>query len=362
MHKTKNKRNKLAKKTRRYRKYYGGNGETTTNNSNEILKESEGIFDVIGDKLSGYTSSMFNYGKEKGLRLLGLQTINPAEVTEDTNKINESVTNATEGISKIGSDVVNVFDKGSAAIINNVNDVLGSEIVNGSFKEAAKDIGETSAKILHNFNEALSTPEFKEETKVAMDNAAEIAEIFIEAADKPINKAVDVLNEAGEKAASGIASGSVKAASSAAGAIPFYGSIINIGKMANDITSAAQNVVKSSNTATEAVLKAIKETNENINEGLENLEKTKHKVENLSDMPTISTVPKIDDQNIQNQMVQQGGFKKINNEKYQVAGRIMDSINEFKDPINFSIMKRNNKTKKHSLKGKGKSKRVRFNL
>ena len=65
MHKTKNKRNKLAKKTRRYRKYYGGNSETSTNKSSEILKESEGIFDVIGDKLSGYTSSMYNYGKEK---------------------------------------------------------------------------------------------------------------------------------------------------------------------------------------------------------------------------------------------------------------------------------------------------------
>jgi hypothetical protein len=378
MHKTKNKRNKLAKKTRRYRKYYGGNGETSTESTNktsEILKESEGIFDVISDKLSGYSSSVFNYGKEKGLRLLGLQTINPTETTEETNKINESVNNATEtmnkateGVSKIGSDVVNVFDKGSAAIINNINDVLGSEIVNDSFKESAKDLGETSAKILHNFNEAVSTPEFKEETKVAMDNAAEIAEIFIQAADKPINEAVDVLNEAGEKAVSGIASGSVKAATSAAAAIPFYGSIINIGKMANDITSATQNVVKSSNTATEAVLKAIKETNENINEGLENLEKTKHKVENLSDMskvnmPSIPTVPKIDEQNIQKEIVQgAGGFKKINNEKYQVAGRIMDSINEFKDPINFSIMKRDNKTKKHSLKGKGKSKRVRFNL
>jgi hypothetical protein len=38
--------------------------------------------------LSSYTGKIVDYTKEKGLRLLGLQTINPAETTEDTNKIN----------------------------------------------------------------------------------------------------------------------------------------------------------------------------------------------------------------------------------------------------------------------------------
>jgi hypothetical protein len=80
-------------------------------------------------------------------------------------------------------------------------------------------------------------------------------------------------------------------------------------------------------------------------------------------MPQMPQVPKIDSQNIQKQMIQAaGGLKKMNNEKYQVAGRIIDSINEFKDPINFSIMKGGNKTKKRYVKSKGKSKRVRFNL
>jgi hypothetical protein len=372
MNKTKqNKRRRITKKTRKYKKYYGGSVELS---NPESVKEdkTEGVIDIIGDKLSGYTGRIINYGKEKGLRLLGLQTIKPniesnvvaedsQKIDESLNKATEGLSNATEGISKIGSDVVNVADKASAAIIENINDVLQSPEVGKSATEAASDIAETGTKLLSEFNKVASTPEFKQQTKVAIDNAAEIAEIAIKAADKPITEAVDVLNEAGEKAVAGVASGAIKAATDVAAAVPFYGSIIDMGKMVNDVTAAAQDVVEASTTATEAVSKAVKETSDNINEGLEKLEAAKQKVDNLSG--SMPQVPKIDGQNIQKQMVQAaGGLKKINNEKYQVAGRIIDSINEFKDPINFSIMKGGNKTKKHYVKSKGKSKRVRFNL
>jgi hypothetical protein len=376
MNKTKqNKRRRITKKTRKYKKYYGGSVELS---NPESVKEdkTEGVIDIIGNKLSGYTGRIINYGKEKGLRLLGLQTIKPTDVeSEEAGKIDESLNKATEGISKIGADVVNVADKASAAIIENINDVLQSPEVGKSVSEAAGDIAETGTKLLSEFNKVANTPEFKQQTKVAIDNAAEIAEIAIQAADKPITEAVDVLNEAGEKAVAGVASGAVKAATDVAAAVPFYGSIIDMGKMVNDVTAAAQDVVEASTTATEAVSKAVKETSDNINEGLEKLEAAKQKVDNLSDMskinmpsipqmPPTPEMPKIDGQNIQKQIVQQtaGGLKKINNEKYQVAGRIIDSINEFKDPINFSIMKGGNKTKKNHVKSKGKSKRVRFNL
>jgi hypothetical protein len=374
MNKTKqNKRRRITKKTRKYKKYYGGSVELS---NPESVKEdkTEGVIDIIGNKLSGYTGRIINYGKEKGLRLLGLQTIKPNVesnvVPEESQKIDETLNQATEGLTKIGSDVVNVADKASAAIIENINDVLQSPEVGKSVTEAASDLAETGTKLLSEFNKVANTPEFKQQTKVAIDNAAEIAEIAIEAADKPITEAVDVLNEAGEKAVAGVASGAVKAATDVAAAVPFYGSIIDMGKMVNDVTAAAQDVVEASTSATEAVSKAVKETSENINEGLEKLEAAKQKVDNLSNsvpslpkMPQTPPVPKIDGQNIQKKMVQAaGGLKKINNEKYQVAGRIIDSINEFKDPINFSIMKGGNKTKKHYVKSKGKSKRVRFNL
>jgi hypothetical protein len=197
MHKTKHKRNKLFKKTRKHRKYYGGNNV-------EPLKESEGVFDIVGDKLSGYTSSVFNYGKEKGLRLLGLQPIQPSPAAEEIKKVDESLNIAKENAAKISSDVANVFDKGSAALVANINEVLGSEIVNTSLKETAQQLAETGTKILHDFNEVVSTPEFKQETKMALDNAAEIAKIAIEASEEPVNEAIDVLNEAGTKAIAGV--------------------------------------------------------------------------------------------------------------------------------------------------------------
>ena len=303
------------------------------------------------------------------------------ETTEDTNKINESVNKATEEVSKIGSDVANVFDKGSAALINNINDVLGSDTVNASLKEASADLGETGAKLLHNFNQAVSTPEFKEETKVALDNAAEIADIVIKSSEKPVNDAIDVINKSATDATAGVASGAIKVATDAMAAVPGYGAIIEVGKMANDISAAAGDVVEATTAATEAVSKAVTETSNNINEGLEKLETVKNHVDNfknitnmpnvpnipnIPNIPNMSSVPVINRENTQQQLVQRGGFKELVNEKIQVAGRISDSINEFNNPNYFSIMKTGgnqyNKSKKYSLKGKGKTKRVRFSL
>ena len=91
MNKTKqNKRRRITKKTRKYKKYYGGSVELS---NPESVKEdkTEGVIDIIGNKLSGYTGRIINYGKEKGLRLLGLQTIKPTDVeSEEAGKIDES--------------------------------------------------------------------------------------------------------------------------------------------------------------------------------------------------------------------------------------------------------------------------------
>lgn len=368
MHRTKHKRNKLFKKTRKYRKYYGGNNV-------EPLKKSEGVFDIVGDKLSDYTSSVFNYGKEKGLRLLGLQPIHPTLATEEANKVDETLNIARENASKISSDVANVFDKGSAALVSNINEVLGSEIVNTSLKETAQQLAETGTKILHDFNEVVSTPEFKQETKMAMDNAAEIAKIAIEASEEPVNEAIDVLNEAGTKAIAGVSSGAIKVATDAMAAIPGYGAIVEVGKMANDISAAAGDVVEATTTATEATSKAVQEISKNINEGIQKIEETKKHVEDIKDVATnISSVPSVKYANVPNfasqndqvKMVQRGGFKKMIKEKYQVAGRIHESIDEFNNPIHYSILKGGKgnyaKTKKYSMNSKGKTKRVRFFL
>jgi hypothetical protein len=368
MYKTKHKRNKISKKTRKNKKYYGGADV-------HPLKKSELIFDGVGDKLSSYTSAIINYGKEKGLRLLGLQPINQNEIKEDTTNINESVEKASEGVSKMGSDVVNVFDKGSAALISNINEVLGSNIVNESLKDTARNLGETSTQLLHTFNQAVSTPEFKQETKVALDNAAEIADIFVKSSEKPVNDAIDVLNKAGAQAIAGVSSGAIKVATDAMAAVPGYGAIVEIGKMANDLSAAAGDVVEATTTATEAISKAVQETSNNINQSFETLEKVKKNLpsSNPNLNPNTNLNPSLNpslnpnpNTNPNISLMQRGGFKELVNEKYQVAGRINNSINEFNNPNYYSIMKKGgniyNKTKKYSMNDKGKTKRVRFSL
>jgi len=345
MHKTKNKRNKLFKKTRKYRKYYGGSEDV------HPLKENELIGNVIGDKISRASSAMLDYVKEKGLRLLGLQEINPEKTTtiEETNQINETVNKAAEEVSNFGNNL----KEQTSNTINTLTNGLESGAVKDSVTEAAKNLSESGTELMHEFNKAVSTPEFKEETKSAFDNAAIIADIAVKAADKPVNDAIDVINEAGQKTLSAVASGSIKVATDAMAAIPGYGALIEVGKIANDVSTAAGDVVEATTSATGAISNAVTETSNNINESIQKLEEAKkHAV-----MPTNAVTE------TENNLVQQGGFKELVIETNQVAGRISDSIDKFNNPIHYSIMKNHyNKTKKYSVMNKGKTKRVRFSL
>ena len=72
------------------RKYYGG--------SKYFGGKTEGIFDIIGTKLSGYSGNAFNYIKEKGLRLAGLQLITPLDNTNaDLSACYQSQSNSYQG-------------------------------------------------------------------------------------------------------------------------------------------------------------------------------------------------------------------------------------------------------------------------
>jgi hypothetical protein len=414
MYKTKNKRNKRNKKTR---KYYGGAIETNTATTNPgttplnsaQLKQSDGVFKMVGDKATNFLKQALGYVGDKSLRLLKLKRMEPNEETvENTNKVDDTINNATEGLSKIGSkigsDVVNVVDKGSAAIIENINDVLENPAVGKTVNDAAGDLAQTGTKLLQNFNNSVNTPEFKAATKVALDSASEIAEVVVQASEKPVNDAVDILSDAGEKAASGVASGAIKVGTDAMAAVPGWGAIVEVGKIANDLSTSAGDVVEAGTQAVSAITEVVEKTSENINEGLDKLEEVKQQGENMSNsmanvsnsmaMPSVKNsmaipsvnIPSVNMPSVKNpsvnipsvtipsvkspsltQPVTGGGkkeLKKLTNEGYQIGGRISDSLAEFTNPIDYqtmSILKGgNNKTKKSLVKSKGKSKRVRF--
>ena len=346
--------NKQTKRIRRNRKnktrkYYGGSTEVT--DKTDVTDKSKGIFDVIGDKLSDYSGKAFNYVKDKSLRLAGLQTIKHPEAEEPTqntstqevdqkiSEISDAASGLVSGAKEIGSDVVDVFDKGSAAIIGNINDVLDSPKVEESISEAAEETAEIGEKLLENFNDKLATPELKQEAKVALDNAADYADIAVEAMDEPINKAVDELNEAGTKAASGAVAGLVKVGTDAMAAVPYLGAVVEMGKIVNDGSRAIGDVATAASDATSTVSKVVEETSKNINEGLDKLEE---KREGLSD--SINS------------------FKQINKDGLNISNRVDKSINQFENPVSSVpiVQQGGKKTRRKLLKHKGKSKRVRF--
>lgn len=341
--------NKQTKRIRRNRKnksrkYYGG--------AVEITDKSKGIFDVIGDKFSGYSGKAFDYVKDKSLRLVGLQPIKQPEAEQitATQDVDQKINEIGDAASGIVSDVKNVFDKGSATVIGNINDVLESPEVGESLNEAAEETAEISEKLLENFNEKLSTPKMKEETKVALDNAAEYADIALEAMDEPINKAVDQLNEAGTKALSGAVSGAIKVGTDALAAIPGAGAIIELGKMANDATAAAGDVVEAASDATTTISKVVEETSKNIDEGLDKLHEEKEALNaNINLNTDINLNP-------------HKTLKQLNKDGLNISNRVDKSINQFENPVSSVpiVQQGGKKTRRKLLKHKRKSKRVRF--
>jgi hypothetical protein len=303
---------KKIKRKNRTKKYYGG--ETVEENNQEDKKEdkkdSRGIYDIISEKISQFTNNTAKYAEEKGLKLFGLKKINsPDELSSQSD----------DKISNVASNVVNVFDKGSAAVVENINDVLKSSKVSETLNAATEETAEIGKKLLDNFNEKLNSPELKKETKEALNNVADYAEIAVKSLDKPINEAVDKLNEAGSKAASGAISGLIKVSTDAMAAVPGVGAIVELGKMANDASAAAGDIVEAASQATTSVSNIIEKSSKNIEEGVDQLKERKK-------------------------------------EALQIANRTNKSIDTFENPL--SGGQRNNTKRK--LSHNSKTKRVRF--
>jgi len=381
MYKTKNKRNKKHKRTR---KYYGGSPPPATVNTNSVatvntnsvaaFKSNEGVFNILGNKLSGFASSALNYIEEKALRAAGLKKIKDDKTDANGNNVVE------DGVNKASGFVSNT--------INNVNNKLNSPEVQGSITAAAQDFSETGAKLLGNFNQVASSPLLKEQVKIAADNASDYAKIVVEAMDEPLNEAADSFNKAGVKAASGLVSGAIKVGTDAMAAVPGAGAVIEVGKMLNDGSKAAGDVVEAVSDASETLSKVVTKTSENIDKGLDNIEAKKQRVENLTGqklditqfsnhLTNAKNAAKNASNNVNNvsnnattnfaPITQRGGLKKLANEGEQIGGRISDSLAEFSDPISYhtGILKGgHNKTKKSMLvNGKNiKSRRVRFSM
>jgi len=283
--------------------------------------ETKGVFDIIGDKIGDVASSVANKAEDIGLGALGLEKVNESQNDKKVDENIEKVGNAASGVV---SDVENVVDKTSGAIVNNVNEVLASNQVNEGVKAAANETAEITGKLAETFNDAMNNPQVKAEVEEAIENAGEIGTVVAKAAEEPLKEAAKVGVEAGTKALGAATSGVIKVGTDALGAIPFIGGIIDLGKMINDGTKAASTVVKAGTEVVETTSDAITETTENIKEGLKDLEEKK-------------------------QMSQ------------QIANRTTKSINQFENPLQAPTQSAGGrKTRRILFKNRAKSKRVRF--
>ena len=240
-------------------------------------------------------------------------------------QVNENIDKIGDAASNVISDVTNVADKTGAAIIDNVNEVLGSDAVKETTEEAAENTAEIVKESAEVFNEALNDPEVKAEVEEAIENAGEVGAVVVKAAEKPFNEAVDVAAKSLGNASAGLSKGLVKILVDSALAVPGVATVVEPIIMLDDITRSASAVVDAGSEAVEAASDAFIQTKKNVEEGLNDLEEKKK----LAD---------------------------------KIANRTTESINEFENPISTvtNEQKAGRKTRRRLTKRKAKSKRVRF--
>ena len=285
MSKTKINKARKINKTKKQKKYYRGG-------ASKDFDAKEGVVDMFKNKLSGFAAASGNYLKDKSLRLFGLQPIpekdlkqentQNKEIDKTLDNVGSAANNVLNDVKSVGSNLADVANKGSAAVLENFNEVLGSPQVNETISEAAHNTEQILENQLQTFNQAFDNPQFKEIAKKSLDNAAEYAEIAVDAMNKPIDKAIDKFNQAGEEATSGILSGAIKVGTDALAAVPGAGAIVEMGKIINDTSKAVGSVVEAGSEAVSTASDLFIETNENIKKGLAELEEKKKDAINIA--------------------------------------------------------------------------------
>lgn len=291
----------------------------------EIEKSKrEGIIDVVGNEAYSIASKAATAAGDVGLRIMGLERINKtSEEDEYSKNVNENINKVKNTTSKIMTTVGNVLDKTGGVVINNINEILGSEDAKVTTKEAAEKTAQIIKNGAETFNEALNDPEVKAELEKSIKKAGEFASVVVEASEKPLDKAVDVAANATSKATGAALSGFIKVGTDMMAAVPGLGAVIEVGKMLNDGSKATSAVIEAGSEAVEVASDAFIETKENVEKGLKLLEEK----------------------------------KKFGNNVYN---RTTKSINDFENPIAATQTAGGHKTKRRFLKRKAKTTRVRF--
>jgi hypothetical protein len=158
---------------------------------------------------------------------------------------------------------------------------------------------------------------------------------------EPLTELVGILSQAGLKATSAITVGIIKVVTDAMAAVPGVGAVIEVGKIANDVSRAVGDAVEAGSDATTAASKAVFDITENVKQGLA-------KVKNTEPEP-----PKIMEENPETELSRGGGYTNMKQAlaelaRAQRAGKKIENrtrleIARFENP---RIQPKNNKTRR----------------
>ena len=327
-------------KTKKNRRIYsGGKSEDKSGDKSEDKSERTGIMDDMGNKMEDLASGATSYLTNKTARLFGFKPINTAEAKADqkvldeaTKSLTDATANISNSISNVTSNISSSVNNSSSSLIGDMNDVLKAPLISDTVSKAADDTKEITENLMDSINDRFDDPNFKKELTETMNNTAEIATISLKAMDKPIDEAIDKVNEATGKALGGIAGTGIKVATDMMAAVPYVGAVVEMGKIINDTSKGVSAVVEAGSEVAET-------SSDLVTDSIENFKDEYKKAENL---------------------------KSSISEKGKITNRVNDSINDFeettKNPTEYLKGGSGRKTRKRNLKRKGKSKRVRFHF
>lgn len=248
---------------------------------NKPIIPNEGVLDMVGDAFKNTQE----YAIDKLVRMLGYQRI-PKDGDDDnsTNKLfvmPSILTNSANIASKIASSALKTADRGSSSIIQKLNVFLADPNTSQTVLESGKQTQDILYNLLKKFNDTLNGPILKQEFIITITILGEYAKIFVSAMDGPINESMDLINKAITRAISGVSSGAVKVVTDLAGAVPFAGPIIDLGKAVNDGSKSIGSVVNAGTDAINAASLLIGTTSENMMKPLQELQAKKQQAEEI---------------------------------------------------------------------------------
>jgi hypothetical protein len=248
------------------RKYYGGQlapAQGTQIDKKEFIKH-EGILTELANKVVNLLKPVLKIGLTKALNALeptvGSEMSQPQEPEQDSR------------LKQAGRTAANILNKGLALVLNQVNTVLAAPGVQTTVDAEAARATELVTDIFSRVAEKLKDPKLQEQARLAGDELAIYAKILVEAMREPLIELVGILSQAGLKATSAITVGIIKVVTDAMAAVPGVGAVMEVGKIANDVSRAVGDAAEAGSNATTAASKAVFDITENVKQGLQNAE------------------------------------------------------------------------------------------